>query len=808
MLHSDRHFTGSSTSFLVGFSSLVLTCSNELLRGVNCTSTDILPLQFHSLATLGESDTTDSSATGNEVAKSTLIVGEKREFFAHVPKGVDLIHITLSFQDFPQSALCSQQNTTIVLELLLYAEIGDQDRSHRRYKIDKKQLCDIAYSDSKEFRIFAQRPLAGAWTLRAELQQSDINSHSNTVRSLLSDTAADRHPNSIHTARATSDANQNRFIASTKHSSYIKIAKESLQERADKEKSAKSASTSSFSVQIRTKLFSCNSATSNGGKFSPRNELLVYRLCGNSSFPLVFAQMKSERSSSSSTSGILSLMSNHSVELSIPALFPFSTSDNGAPSGDSDSARESLLSRRDSELEHDERKLITTNTAKLGHSAIFSSSFSPKNVLNVVGGMLHIQLKVTKPEGSSQSLAELIDEVEFIVSIRYGGLPRFPFQVYHADEDNEGGNIEFNSSLLAESPNSYSLFSSSAKVFLPNGNIMDNSVSTDGDENEGGSGGGDRQRRFLRRQLAKSDRESKDDALLILWVKDKPLLPPLSDTELGDIYVRVDVIRTAASSTYIPTAAPTVEPTVNPSIARTEVPATTPTPTLVPYSPPPSAVSTPYSSSSSSFSTSNPTASTVPSAPPTVGSTTGSLPPSNVPTEVSKSESSRSRTQNSTVAREADILSGSPTKGIKTKISTEAPKNSARKLLLSTHDVKSLYFATTDTIVGKNETAVQATTPPTTLPSTPPTTLPTTPLTTLPSTLPTTPPSFAPSTVSRDTIQVSLTLSFSYCSHDLCKNGGICTTQTGDISAAVCECKYVVKEKPFVLHILFSILLN
>jgi hypothetical protein len=205
--------------------------------------------------------------------------------------------------------------------------------------------------------------------------------------------------------------------------------------------------------------------------------------------------MKSERSSSSSTAGILSVKSNSSVLLSIPQFFPFSKSDANDPQiplGESDS-KDSLRSNDTKSNEHDATAVSSslrrldldggrksTTGAKFGHSAIFSSVFSPKNVLNVVGGMLHVQLKVTKPDGSKQSLSELLAEVQFVVSIRYGGLPKYPLPVHYTDDGEEGNGIVHK--FLAESPNSYSLISSNAKVILSNGNRINNDGSADGDE--------------------------------------------------------------------------------------------------------------------------------------------------------------------------------------------------------------------------------------------------------------------------------------------------------------------------------------
>lgn len=758
MLHSDRHFTGASTSFLVGFSSLVVTCSNELLRGRDCTTTDILPLQYHSLATLGDTDTTSNSAVDNEVAKSLLTVGEKREFNAHVPKGVDLIHITLTFQDFPQSDMCSQSNSSVILTLDLFAEIGDLDSSFRTYNIDQAQLCDSSISESQAFRIFVQRPLAGVWTLRAELFFFEDQSDSSTeaARSLLVGKAAEGRIR----VRSTGDNLQHRLIATTKHHSYISTAKESIQNKDMKMKNEKSTSTRSVSVQIRTKLFSCNSPVSNNGMHSPLNELLVYRLCGNSSFPLATTQMKSERSSSSSTAGILSVKSNSSVLLSIPQFFPFSKSDANDPqvplgeSDSKDSLRSNDTKRNESatavssslrRLDLDGGRKSTT-AAKFGHSAIFSSVFSPKNVLNVVGGMLHVQLKVTKPDGSKQLLSELIAEVEFVVSIRYGGLPKYPLPVHYTDDGEEGNGIlhEF----LAESPNSYSLISSNAKVILSNGNRINNDVTADGDEEGDG-------RKVLRRRLSNSDRKSSSDELQFIWVMDKPLLPPLFDTELDDVYIRVDIIRTAASPTSMPTTAPTMGPTTKPSSAHSTIPSILPTSTPAPSSlvtAIPSSSST--STSTAALITTTPTTATLSDEPsfmstetPTIDSGAGS--PSAAPTSTEFL---------TTEAPTVDILTGSPTTSIvttdlptvsPTETSTLAPSDStSRGRVLIAHNSTSKNETTTTT---KNISTEQSS--------------------------------------NRNTIQVSLTLSFSYCGHDLCKNGGICSTQTGDISAAVCDCK-------------------
>ena len=762
LLHSDRHFTGESTSFLVGFSSLVITCSNELLRGRDCATTDILPLQFHSLATLGDTDTTTSNtATDNEVAKSLLIVGEKREFNAHVPKGVDLIHITLTFQDFSQSEMCLQSNnSTIILTLALFAEIGDLDSSIRTYNIDQAQLCDSSNLESQLFRIFVERPLAGVWTLRAELFQIDDQSENNiaATRSLLGNTVGD-----LIRVRSTGDNLQHRLIATTKHHSYLGIAKESIQNKNKKMKNENSASTRSVSVQIRTKLFSCNSPTSSNRKHSPLNDLLVYRLCGNSSFPLVITQMKSERSLSSSTAGILSVKSNSSVQLSIPQFFPFSSSDTNAPqdslynesngedsirSNDTKSNNSATVSSSLRRLELEGGRKETTAT-KFGHSAIFSSTFSPKNVLNVVGGMLQVQLKVTKPDGSKQSLAELVAEVEFVVSIRYGGLPKYPLPVYYTDDGEEGSDsnaMAIKHEILAESPNSYSLISSNAKVILSNGNRINSGGSADGGE----EGDGVEQRKILRRRLSNSDGVRTNDELLFLWVMDKPLLPPLFDTELGDVYVRVDIIRTAASPTTMPTIAPTMKPTVKPSSVPSSIPSILPTPT-----PAPSSLATAIPSLFSSASNTPTTAPTTLSEPRTES-------PSGVP----------SSTEFTSEAPTVDISTESPVAKIVTDRSTESPtvtsteavSNSTSRRVLIPHGyltIDSLRAQSNSTgqsnVDQKNETSTINTS--------------------------------TEKSSNRNNIQVSLTLSFSYCGHDLCENGGICTTQTGDISAAVCECK-------------------
>ena len=630
MLHSNRYFTGSADKSLVGFTSLVITCSNEMQRGRGCVQSDILPLQFHPISKLGE-----TSSSKNDVTQSELKINELRQFNVHVPREVDLIHIEASLVDFSKLSLCKREfKTNMNLILMLYPEIGDyQDRSSKMYELETAKICSSEdFKVNYPFQLHAERPLAGIWTLGIELFEPTPQGDTNTTKASVKSTS--------RLNRDVSTIERSRWTFSTKHRSYLDAMEKNERNLVTLNSTE---GTETFFIEITTKLFSCNSPVNDLDPTAAiaRNSLVV-KLCGNSSFPLSTVPMISDRSSSLSSKGIFSVRSNGSEYVSIPPYIPFREYNTEVPStGPTYSPSSSKNSSNNSTAASSVSKDVTNLVKRVelesnnelpallehGHSVIFSSVLPPKSVLNIVGGTMQVHLKVAVPDqakNQSKSLADFIAEVEFIVTIRYGGLPKHPRTALYKEEDTERDGIELLFEGAAKSPSSYSLLSSDATMVVQKRDSQE--------ENSDNSG------RLRRLSISSDTVSSEKQEVMFVWVKDKPLLPPLSDAELGNVYIRVDIIRTAAAPSASPTATPSVQPTIYPSLSPSASPSMIPSlgptaaPTFVTTSVPSSAPSISITQPPSSVPTSLIPTSSPSRIPSELPSTNPSTAPSNSPT--------------------------------------------------------------------------------------------------------------------------------------------------------------------------------